>query len=83
MVRFLSIFRHIKAALLPASPPQTFSTKPVRDLRKSTFGDIFNIPVPANKICTKTLQVNVWSRFDGQPDVCVVRAGSSSNCPNS
>ncbi|XP_048526075.1 protein kibra isoform X1 [Dendroctonus ponderosae] len=62
---------HIKAALLPASPPQTFSSKPVKDLRKSTFGDIFNIPVPANKICTKTLQVNVWSRFDGQPDICV------------
>ncbi|CAG9762587.1 unnamed protein product [Ceutorhynchus assimilis] len=62
---------YIKTALLPANPPQTCCTKPVRDLKKANFGDMFNIPVPANKICTKTLQVNVWSKLVGQQDICV------------
>lgn len=61
---------YIKTALLPASPPQTCCTKAVRDLRKANFGDIFNIPIAANKIFAKTLQVNVWSKQE-QQDICV------------
>ncbi|XP_076273959.1 WW and C2 domain containing protein kibra isoform X1 [Rhynchophorus ferrugineus] len=62
---------YIKTALLPANPPQTCCTKPVRDLKKANFGDTFNIPIVTNKILTKTLQVNVWSKLEKQQDVCV------------
>lgn len=44
----------------------------MKDFKKATFGDIFNIPVPANKIFTKTLQVNVWSKSEDQREKCVV-----------
>ncbi|XP_050297590.1 protein kibra isoform X2 [Anthonomus grandis grandis] len=62
---------YIKTALLPANPPQSWCTKPVRDLRKANFCDMFNIPVPSNRICAKTLQVNVWSKSEGHQDICV------------
>jgi protein KIBRA len=64
---------YIKIALLPATPPlpSVYCTKPVRDLKKPSFGDIFNISVPANKICTKTLQLNVWSKTDQDQEKCV------------
>ncbi|KAL1509063.1 hypothetical protein ABEB36_003862 [Hypothenemus hampei] len=62
---------YIKTTLLPANPPQTFSTKTLKDLKKANFEEIFNIPVPAGKICSKTLQVNVWSRYEGHHDMCV------------
>ncbi|KAF5305933.1 hypothetical protein FQR65_LT07544 [Abscondita terminalis] len=63
----------IKAALLPSSPSTTTvcCTKPVRDLVKPTFGDIFNLNVPLNKLYTKTLQVNVWSIAEDQQEKCV------------
>ncbi|KAL3266677.1 hypothetical protein HHI36_010839 [Cryptolaemus montrouzieri] len=63
----------IKTALLPANTPfpSVFCTALVKDLRKPIFGDVFNIPVPANKINTKTLQVNVWNTIDGQQEKCV------------
>ncbi|XP_014606248.1 PREDICTED: protein kibra isoform X1 [Polistes canadensis] len=53
---------YIKAALLPMQPPvnQMCCTKAVTDLRKPTFGEIFPVAVPLNKLYTKTLQVNVW-----------------------
>ena len=38
----------------------TYCTKSVTDLRKPNFGETFPIPVPLNKLYTKTLQVNVW-----------------------
>lgn len=60
----------IMAALLPSNPPFTYYTKPVRDLKKAVFGDVFNISVPVNKIYTKTLQIKVCSRLDEQ-DKCV------------
>ncbi|XP_030758332.1 protein kibra isoform X1 [Sitophilus oryzae] len=62
---------YIKAALLPSNPPQTCCTKLVSDLKKANFGDTFNIPLVANKIFTKTLQVNVWSKLDSQLEMCV------------
>ncbi|KAJ8922722.1 hypothetical protein NQ315_007757 [Exocentrus adspersus] len=64
---------YIKTALLPTNPAlsSVFCTKLVRDLKKACFGDIFNIPVPANKIFTKTLQVNVWSKTEDQREKCV------------
>lgn len=46
-------------------------TQMVKDLKKPTFGDIFTVPVPANKIYTKTLQVTVWNVRD-QNEKCVV-----------
>ncbi|XP_044747979.1 protein kibra [Coccinella septempunctata] len=63
----------IKTALLPASTPypSVYCTTFVRDLRKPIFGDVFNLPVPANKINTKTLQVNVWNTVEGQQEKCV------------
>ncbi|KAF5305657.1 hypothetical protein FQR65_LT18678 [Abscondita terminalis] len=63
----------IKAALLPSSPSTTTvcCTKPVRDLVKPTFGDIFNLNVPLNKLYTKTLQVDVWSIAEDQQEKCV------------
>lgn len=50
---------YVKATLLPG--PVTCCTQMVKDLRKPTFGDVFTVPVPANKIFTKTLQVTVWN----------------------
>ncbi|KAJ3658274.1 hypothetical protein Zmor_010024 [Zophobas morio] len=61
---------YIKIALLPATPPPVYCTKPVRDLKKPSFGDIFTISVPVNKIYTKTLQLNVWSKTEEQ-EKCV------------
>lgn len=74
------IYRYIKTALLPSVPPLRHCTRPVRDLKKANFEDTFNIPVPATKICTKTLQVNVWSRFEQQQDVCVVSVLCDNFC---
>ncbi|CAH1235969.1 unnamed protein product [Diabrotica balteata] len=64
---------YVKTALLPAasSHPSVFCTKYVKDLKKATFADAFNIPVPANKLFTKTLQVNVWNKMLDQQDKCV------------
>ncbi|RZC37858.1 Myosin tail 1, APG6, and/or AAA 27 domain containing protein [Asbolus verrucosus] len=63
---------YIKIALLPSIPPlpSVYCTKPVKDLKKPSFGDIFNISVPVNKIYTKTLQLNVWSKTEEQ-EKCV------------
>ncbi|VEN33522.1 unnamed protein product, partial [Callosobruchus maculatus] len=62
---------YIKTALLPANPDKSvFTTKYVKDLKKAVFGDIFNISVPANKIFSKTLQVNVWNKLEDQ-EKCV------------
>lgn len=63
----------MKVALLPAVPSvqSVFSTKCLGDLKKANFGDIFNVPLPTNKIYTKTLQINVWNQFDNQ-EKCVV-----------
>lgn len=63
----------MKVALLPAVPSvqSVFATKSLKDLKKANFGDIFNISLPANKIFTKTLQINVWNKFDDR-EKCVV-----------
>lgn len=63
----------VKTALLPAvsSHPSVFCTKYVKDLRKATFTDAFNIPVPASKLFTKTLQINIWTRIVDHQDKCV------------
>ncbi|XP_008192133.1 protein kibra isoform X2 [Tribolium castaneum] len=62
----------VKIALLPSgtSTPSVYCTKCVKDLKKPSFGDVFNISVPANKIYTKTLQLNVWSKTEEQ-EKCV------------
>ncbi|KAK9886964.1 hypothetical protein WA026_019222 [Henosepilachna vigintioctopunctata] len=63
----------IKTALLPPNTPypSVYCTALVKDLKKPTFGEVFNIPVPANKINNKTLQVNVWNVIEGQQEKCV------------
>ncbi|XP_017772519.1 PREDICTED: protein kibra isoform X1 [Nicrophorus vespilloides] len=62
---------YIKAMLLPNTPSTVCCTKPVKDLKKPTFGDIFNLSVPLKKICTKTLQINVWSKYENNQEKCV------------
>ncbi|XP_060869619.1 protein kibra isoform X2 [Metopolophium dirhodum] len=53
---------YIKIVLLPSSSNTSLSgcTKPISDLSKPRFGDSFAFNLPSNKLCTKTLQVNVW-----------------------
>lgn len=69
----------MKAALLPsaASTPSVCCTKPVSDLTKPVFGDIFNLNVPLNKLYTKTLQVNVCGVSDGSQEKCMVSCMTS------
>ncbi|XP_047003394.1 protein kibra isoform X1 [Schistocerca americana] len=64
---------YIKATLLPNSPPLTSAccTKTIDDLRKPTFGDNFPLPVPLNKLLTKTLQVNVWNIDSANHEECL------------
>lgn len=70
---FFSVFSYVKIALLPAIPTvqSMFATKHLKDLKKAIFGDSFNICIPANKIFTKTLQINVWNQLDDR-EKCVV-----------
>lgn len=65
--------RYVKVALLPANPSlqSVFTTKHIKELKRPTFGDTFNVPVPANKIFSKTLQVNVWQKLEDL-EKCVV-----------
>lgn len=75
MIKFIFFFfRYIKAALLPMQAPMNnmYCTKQVTDLRKPTFGETFPIPVPLNKLYTKTLQVNVWCTGGGESEECLV-----------
>ncbi|CAG9820133.1 unnamed protein product [Phaedon cochleariae] len=64
---------YVKTALLPANPtqPSVFSTKCVKDLKKATFADVFNVQVPVNKIFTKTLQLNIWNKPSSLQEICV------------
>ncbi|VVC34066.1 Hypothetical protein CINCED_3A011339 [Cinara cedri] len=52
----------VKISLLPSGSNSSLSgcTKPISDLAKPRFGDSFAFNLPSNKLCTKTLQVNVW-----------------------
>uniref|UniRef100_A0A8D8UYC3 Protein kibra n=1 Tax=Cacopsylla melanoneura TaxID=428564 RepID=A0A8D8UYC3_9HEMI len=56
---------YIKAALLPSGPCSAFSctTRPVSAAApKPRFGESFSFPgLALSKLCSKTLQVNVWS----------------------
>ncbi|CAH0393951.1 unnamed protein product [Bemisia tabaci] len=54
---------YVKAALLPTGGSATLTccTKPISDLTRPRFGENFPLSVAMNKLCTKTLQVNVWS----------------------
>lgn len=63
----------MKVALLPTNPSMqsVFSTKHIKELKRPTFGDTFNVSVPANKIFCKTLQVNVWHKLEDL-EKCVV-----------
>lgn len=64
--------RYIKAILIPSSRSVVYATNAVKDHRKPTFGDIFKVSIPPNRIPTKTLQINVWSKSESQPEICVV-----------
>ncbi|KAL1114916.1 hypothetical protein AAG570_007740, partial [Ranatra chinensis] len=78
---------YIKAALLPNSSQNVYSccTKPITELNKARFSETFPMQVPLNKLCTKTLQVNVWSLSVGGQTEClgcaqVSLADFSSEC---
>lgn len=66
--------RYVKIALLPSglNPPLSGCTKPISDLSKPRFGDSFAFSLPSNKLCTKTLQVNVWGLGPDDITECLV-----------
>ncbi|KAG8186025.1 hypothetical protein JTE90_004445 [Oedothorax gibbosus] len=52
----------IKVALLPIfEDVNTYTTNPLENLNKPTIGETFRFDVPLGKLCTKTLQINIWS----------------------
>lgn len=72
MPLFLS--RYVKIVLLPngSNPSLSGCTKPISDLSKPRFGDNFAFSLPSNKLCTKTLQVNVWGLGPDDITECLV-----------
>lgn len=60
---YIFFFRCIKVALLPISfdDLSTYTTSPLENLNKPTIGETFRFNVPVGKLCTKTLQINIWS----------------------
>lgn len=70
----LFLFRYIKIVLLPSgsNPSLSGCTKPISDLSKPRFGDSFAFNLPSNKLCTKTLQVNVWGLGPEDITECLV-----------
>lgn len=68
------MFRYIKIVLLPSgsNPSLSGCTKPISDLSKPRFGDSFAFNLPSNKLCTKTLQVNVWGLGPDDITECLV-----------
>ncbi|CAH1392775.1 unnamed protein product [Nezara viridula] len=54
---------YIKATLLPNSAQNSLTccTKPISEIDKAKFNETFTFQVPLNKLCTKTLQINVCS----------------------
>lgn len=66
--------RYVKAALLPTGGSATLTccTKPISDLTRPRFGENFPLSVAMNKLCTKTLQVNVWSLSPDKQVECLV-----------
>ncbi|CAL1271094.1 unnamed protein product [Larinioides sclopetarius] len=63
----------IKVALLPISSDElgTFTTSPLENLNKPTIGETFRFNVPLGKLCTKTLQVNIWSVGSNTEEECL------------
>lgn len=68
------VFRYVKIVLLPSGSNSSLSgcTKPISDLSKPRFGDSFAFNLPSNKLCTKTLQVNVWGLGPDDITECLV-----------
>lgn len=68
------LFRYVKIILLPSgsNPSLSGCTKPISDLAKPRFGDSFAFNLPSNKLCTKTLQVNVWGLGPDDITECLV-----------
>lgn len=67
-------FRCIKIALLPLSCDElsTFTTAALENLNKPNIGETYCFHIPLTKLCTKTLQVNVWS-LNNTEEECLVR----------
>lgn len=70
----LFLFRYVKIVLLPSgsNPSLSGCTKLISDLSKPRFGDSFSFSLPSNKLCTKTLQVNVWGLGPDDTTECLV-----------
>ncbi|XP_054709816.1 protein kibra-like [Uloborus diversus] len=63
----------IKVALLPISCDDlnTFTTSIFENLNKPAIGENFRFSVPIVKLCTKTLQVNIWSVNNNAEEECL------------
>ncbi|GFQ74226.1 protein kibra [Trichonephila clavata] len=62
----------IKVALLPhPCEDVTYTTSPLESLNKPTIGETFRFDVPLSKLCTKTLQVNIWSVSNNAEEICL------------
>ncbi|GIX79810.1 protein kibra [Caerostris darwini] len=63
----------IKVALLPISCEElnTYTTSPLENLNKPTIGETFRFNIPLSKLCTKTLQVNIWTVSSNTEEECL------------
>ncbi|KFM62896.1 Protein kibra, partial [Stegodyphus mimosarum] len=63
----------IKVALLPITSDElsTFTTSVLENLSKPTIGETFRFSVQLGKLCTKTLQVNIWSYSSSADEECL------------
>ncbi|CAH1778285.1 unnamed protein product [Owenia fusiformis] len=52
----------IKTSLLPSPLSQALCTKPSSNLNSPKWNELFKLQILENKLCSKTLQVNIWCR---------------------
>lgn len=63
--------RYLRAALLPNSQLSLRTSLVSGALLKPVFGNSFAVPIPLNKLYTKTLQVNVLSVVGQREEIVV------------
>lgn len=68
---FTFICSYLKAALLPNSQQSLRTSLASGALLKPVFGNLFSVPIPLNKLYTKTLQVNVFSVVGQREEIVV------------
>lgn len=65
------IDRYLKAALLPNNQQSLRTSLVSGAVLKPVFGNSFSVPLPLNKLYTKTLQVNVMSVVGQREEIVV------------